>query len=177
MAGATTCACLRDAWRLLCRTISFLISNLSRQAERRETLENIGEDVFAIAIDQPFRFPATFTFVLRAFTTLEGVSKGLDPEYNRLGSDAVALPSRVEYLETTLRRCGLVPRHLNWGLLQDVYMLLDHPLMTSACDCAHHRQRLLCTLVRRCSRQEGWYTRTYTYHEVTCTDVKGAATA
>lgn len=203
---------MRDAWRLLCRTISFLISNLSRQAERRETLENIGEDVFAIAIDQPFRFPATFTFVLRAFTTLEGVSKGLDPEYNfaneatpyaralldlegtsdsnrqlavaelqrravRLGSDAVALPSRVEYLETTLRRCGLVPRHLNWGLLQDVYMLLDHPLMTSACDCAHHHQRLLCILVRRCSRQEGWYTRTYTYHEVTCIDVKGAATA
>lgn len=122
-----------------CRTISFFVSNLSRQAERKETLENIGEDVFAIAVDQPFRFPATFTFVLRAFTTLEGVSKGLDPEYNfaneatpyaralldlegdsasnrqlavaelqkravRLGNDAVALPSRVEYLESTLRR-------------------------------------------------------------------------
>eukprot|EP00892_Ulva_mutabilis_P007418 jgi/Ulvmu1/5048/UM021_0065.1 len=121
------------------RTISFFISNLSRQAERKETLENIGEDVFAIAVDQPFRFPATFTFVLRAFTTLEGVSKGLDPGYNfateatpyaralldldgesssgrqlavaelqksaaQLGSDTVALPSRVEYLQSTLRR-------------------------------------------------------------------------
>lgn len=31
----------------------------------------IGEDLFAIALDQPFRFPATFTFVLRAFSTLE----------------------------------------------------------------------------------------------------------
>lgn len=31
----------------------------------------IGEDLFAIALDQPFRFPAAFTFVLRAFATLE----------------------------------------------------------------------------------------------------------
>ncbi len=42
-----------------------------RQTEREETLGAIGEDLFAIALDQPFRFPATFTFVLRAFTTLE----------------------------------------------------------------------------------------------------------
>jgi hypothetical protein len=34
-------------------------------------LQAIGEDLFAIALDQPFRFPATFTFVLRAFSTLE----------------------------------------------------------------------------------------------------------
>lgn len=135
--------------RGVCRTISFFIANLSRQAERKETLESIGEDVFAVAVDQPFRFPATFTFVLRAFTTLEGVSKGLDPDYNfaneatpyaralldfdgdgagrdlavaelqkravQLGNDAVALPSRVEYLESTLRRYAallLQPLHL-----------------------------------------------------------------
>lgn len=30
------------------------------------------QDLFAIATDQPFRFPATFTFVIRAFSTLEG---------------------------------------------------------------------------------------------------------
>lgn len=30
------------------------------------------QDLFAIAQDQPFRFPSTFTFVLRAFSTLEG---------------------------------------------------------------------------------------------------------
>jgi hypothetical protein len=38
-------------------------------------VQNIGEDLFAIALDQPFRFPATFTFVLRAFSTLEGLGK------------------------------------------------------------------------------------------------------
>ena len=32
----------------------------------------VWQDLFAIAQDQPFRFPSTFTFVLRAFSTLEG---------------------------------------------------------------------------------------------------------
>ena len=45
------------------------------------TPQTIGEDLFAIAVDQPFRFPATFTFVLRAFSTLEGIAKGLNPTY------------------------------------------------------------------------------------------------
>jgi predicted unusual protein kinase regulating ubiquinone biosynthesis (AarF/ABC1/UbiB family) len=42
----------------------------------------ISDDLYEIAYDQPFRFPATFTFVMRAFSTLEGVGKGLDPEFN-----------------------------------------------------------------------------------------------
>ncbi|KAI4326413.1 hypothetical protein MLD38_031731 [Melastoma candidum] len=35
------------------------------------------KDLFAVALDQPFRFPSTFTFVLRAFTTLEGIGYAL----------------------------------------------------------------------------------------------------
>lgn len=37
----------------------------------------VWQDLFAIAQDQPFRFPSTFTFVLRAFSTLEGWSHSL----------------------------------------------------------------------------------------------------
>ncbi len=42
----------------------------------------ISEDLYELAYDQPFRFPATFTFVMRAMTTLEGLGKGLDPEFD-----------------------------------------------------------------------------------------------
>ena len=55
-----------------------------------------GEDLFAIAIDQPFRFPANFTFVLRAFSTLEGIGKTLNPSYKF--SD-VAQPYAQELLD------------------------------------------------------------------------------
>ena len=47
-----------------------------------QSVDAISEDLYEIAYGQPFRFPATFTFVMRAFSTLEGVGKGLDPEFN-----------------------------------------------------------------------------------------------
>eukprot|EP00898_Chlorokybus_atmophyticus_P003527 jgi/Chlat1/4175/Chrsp27S04234 len=64
------------------RSIQFFLDNLTEQREQNETLAAIGEDLFAIAVDQPFRFPATFTFVIRSFTTLEGIGKMLDPDYS-----------------------------------------------------------------------------------------------
>lgn len=60
------------------RSIAFFLQRLGEQTERQETIGNIGEDLFAVATDQPFRFPATFTFVLRAFGTLEGIGSALD---------------------------------------------------------------------------------------------------
>ncbi|PNW79848.1 hypothetical protein CHLRE_08g369150v5 [Chlamydomonas reinhardtii] len=78
------------------RAINFFIENLARQTERQETIANIGEDLFAIAVDQPFRFPATFTFVLRAFSTLEGIGKTLNPDYR---FSEVAQPYAAELLQ------------------------------------------------------------------------------
>jgi len=77
------------------RAISFFIDSFERQTQEGEALANIGEDLFAIALDQPFRFPATFTFVLRAFTTLEGIGKTLNPDYKFA---AVATPYANELL-------------------------------------------------------------------------------
>ncbi|KAI8468021.1 MAG: ABC1 family-domain-containing protein [Monoraphidium minutum] len=78
------------------RAIAFFLDNLQKQLEREETLGAIGEDLFAIALDSPFRFPATFTFVLRAFSTLEGIGKTLVPTYRF--SD-VAQPYASELLQ------------------------------------------------------------------------------
>lgn len=65
------------------RSVQFFLENLTGpQVKREATISAIGEDLFAIATDQPFRFPSTFTFVLRAFSTLEGVGKTLDKEFS-----------------------------------------------------------------------------------------------
>lgn len=41
-----------------------------------------GEDLLLASADKPFRFPATFTFVVRSFTVLDGIGKGLDPRFD-----------------------------------------------------------------------------------------------
>jgi predicted unusual protein kinase regulating ubiquinone biosynthesis (AarF/ABC1/UbiB family) len=64
------------------RSIQYMLDNFMGQPFDKQSVAQIGDDLFEIAYDQPFRFPATFTFVMRAFSTLEGVGRGLDPAFN-----------------------------------------------------------------------------------------------
>jgi len=64
------------------RSIQFMLDNFMDKPFENQSVAAISSDLYEIAYDQPFRFPATFTFVMRAFSTLEGVGKGLDPEFN-----------------------------------------------------------------------------------------------
>lgn len=64
------------------RSIQYILDNLMDKPFEDQSVAAISDDLYAVAYDQPFRFPATFTFVMRAFSTLEGVGKGLDPEFN-----------------------------------------------------------------------------------------------
>lgn len=53
-----------------------------KRTEMIKRLDSIGEDLLAVSEDECFNFPPVFTFVFRAFTTLEGIGKGLDPRYD-----------------------------------------------------------------------------------------------
>ncbi|CAL5065340.1 unnamed protein product [Urochloa decumbens] len=71
-----------------------------------EALQPTGDlspDLFAIAQDQPFRFPSTFTFVIRAFSTLEGIGYILDSEFSFV---KVAAPYAQELLDLKQRQRG-----------------------------------------------------------------------
>ncbi|GBG69347.1 hypothetical protein CBR_g4041 [Chara braunii] len=46
------------------------LSKEEKMEKKKQRLAAIGEDLLSIAVDQPFRFPATFTFVVRAFSGL-----------------------------------------------------------------------------------------------------------
>eukprot|EP01024_Parvocaulis_polyphysoides_P008828 TRINITY_DN12649_c1_g2_i2.p1 TRINITY_DN12649_c1_g2~~TRINITY_DN12649_c1_g2_i2.p1 ORF type:complete len:278 (+),score=57.16 TRINITY_DN12649_c1_g2_i2:81-836(+) len=78
------------------RALSYFVNNIQRQTEANETLQKIGEDIFTLGTEKTFRFPATFTFVMRSLTTLEGVGKALDPDYK---FSKVAQPYATELLE------------------------------------------------------------------------------
>ncbi|WP_448515240.1 ABC1 kinase family protein [Parathermosynechococcus lividus] len=64
------------------RSIQYLLDNFMDQPFEVQSVAQISDDLYEIAYDQPFRFPATFTFVMRAFSTLEGVGKGLNQDFN-----------------------------------------------------------------------------------------------
>lgn len=64
------------------RSVQYMLDNFMDKPFETQSVSAISDDLYEIAFDQPFRFPATFTFVMRAFSTLEGVGKGLDPEFN-----------------------------------------------------------------------------------------------
>ncbi|HEY9622026.1 MAG TPA: AarF/ABC1/UbiB kinase family protein [Crinalium sp.] len=64
------------------RSVQYMLDHFMDQPFENQSVTAISDDLYEIAYDQPFRFPATFTFVMRAFSTLEGVGKGLDPDFN-----------------------------------------------------------------------------------------------
>ena len=80
------------------RSIQFMLDNFMDKPFEEQSVDAISEDLYEIAYGQPFRFPATFTFVMRAFSTLEGVGKGLDPEFNFM---EVAQPYAMQLMTST----------------------------------------------------------------------------
>ncbi|MFM2062978.1 MAG: hypothetical protein RLZZ507_2648 [Cyanobacteriota bacterium] len=77
------------------RSVQYMLDNFMDKPFETQSVAAISEDLYEIAYNQPFRFPATFTFVMRAFSTLEGVGKGLDPEFNFM---EVAQPYAMELM-------------------------------------------------------------------------------
>ena len=78
------------------RSVQYMLDNFMGQPMEKQSVAAISDDLYDIAYDQPFRFPATFTFVIRALSTLEGLGKGLDPSFNFM---EVAKPYATNLME------------------------------------------------------------------------------
>ena len=87
------------------RSIQYMLDHFMDKPFEAQSVSEISEDLYEIAYDQPFRFPATFTFVMRAFSTLEGVGKGLDPEFNFM---EVAQPYAMKLMTNGNSRDGIL---------------------------------------------------------------------
>ncbi|RDX86947.1 Protein ACTIVITY OF BC1 COMPLEX KINASE 8, chloroplastic, partial [Mucuna pruriens] len=85
------------------------LSKEEKVTKKKERLAAIGEDLLSIAADQPFRFPATFTFVVRAFSVLDGIGKGLDPRFD---ITEIAKPYALELLK--FREAGVEDFRKRW---------------------------------------------------------------
>ncbi len=66
------------------RLIAFLLERFIEKPIDFYEFNEIKDELYAMFEQQPFRLPAEMTFILKSLTTLDGVAKALDPEYNLL---------------------------------------------------------------------------------------------
>jgi predicted unusual protein kinase regulating ubiquinone biosynthesis (AarF/ABC1/UbiB family) len=64
------------------RVMKFVLDKFTEKPVDLKAFEQMQREVYAIFEQQPFRLPAKMTYILKSLTTLDGIARVLDPEYN-----------------------------------------------------------------------------------------------
>uniref|UniRef100_B8HUJ9 ABC-1 domain protein n=1 Tax=Cyanothece sp. (strain PCC 7425 / ATCC 29141) TaxID=395961 RepID=B8HUJ9_CYAP4 len=64
------------------RVMQMILEEFTEKPLDVRAFEQIKHDVYAIFEQQPFRLPSKMTYILKSLTTLDGIARILDPEYN-----------------------------------------------------------------------------------------------
>ena len=68
------------------RLITFLLDKFTNKPLDIKALTEVKSELYEMFEQQPFRLPAQMTFILKALTTLDGIARTLDPNYNPTAS-------------------------------------------------------------------------------------------
>lgn len=64
------------------RLMDFILQEFTEKPLELASLRQMGGEIYELFEEQPFRLPAKMTFLLKALTTLDGIARTLDPNYN-----------------------------------------------------------------------------------------------
>ncbi|AFZ48103.1 ABC-1 domain-containing protein [Cyanobacterium stanieri PCC 7202] len=68
------------------RLISFLLEKFRDKPVDVNAFQEISTEIYVMFEQQPFRLPPQMTFIVKALTTLDGIARNLDPEYNLMAA-------------------------------------------------------------------------------------------
>lgn len=68
------------------RIIQFLLDEFRDKPVDIKAFERVSDEVYAMFQQQPFRLPPQMTFIVKSVTTLDGIARALDPQYNLLAA-------------------------------------------------------------------------------------------
>jgi len=64
------------------RIMQLILDRFTERPVDLAAFRELQQDVYALFEQQPFRLPAKMTYILKSLTTLDGIARSLDPEYN-----------------------------------------------------------------------------------------------
>ncbi|HAC64071.1 MAG TPA: hypothetical protein DCF68_11150 [Cyanothece sp. UBA12306] len=77
------------------RIVAFLLDNFRDKPVDIRAFEAISDEVYLMFKEQPFRLPPQMTFIIKSLTTLDGIARALDPQYNLLAASQPFVKSLV----------------------------------------------------------------------------------
>jgi predicted unusual protein kinase regulating ubiquinone biosynthesis (AarF/ABC1/UbiB family) len=64
------------------RLVSFVLDKFTEKPIELQAFDEMRSEIALMFEQQPFRLPAQMMFILKSLTTLDGIARNLDPEYN-----------------------------------------------------------------------------------------------
>jgi predicted unusual protein kinase regulating ubiquinone biosynthesis (AarF/ABC1/UbiB family) len=77
------------------RLVAFILDKFTEKPIELQAFDEMRGEIYLMFEQQPFRLPAQMTFILKALTTLDGIARTLDPEYNLLAASKPFVKSLV----------------------------------------------------------------------------------